>query len=61
MVLDHVTGAHAKRGGETAVDTIDGGDFKALADDRQPHMAGEGTATGAEFNIGHENGLSEGC
>ncbi|WP_170968167.1 hypothetical protein, partial [Halomonas sp. 15WGF] len=34
-------------------DAVDAGDLEALPDDRQPGMAGEGAATGAEFDVGH--------
>ncbi len=40
-------------GGEAAVDTVDAGDLQTLPDDRQSGMAGEGAATGAEFDVGH--------
>ena len=53
VALDHVAGAHAQRGGEAAVDAVDAGDLEALPDDRQPGMAGEGAATGAELDVGH--------
>ncbi|PXX97178.1 hypothetical protein [Halomonas sp. LBP4] len=53
VALDHVAGAHAQRGREAAVDAIDAGDLETLTDDRQPGMAGEGAATGAEFDVRH--------
>ncbi|GAA5178450.1 hypothetical protein GCM10023342_28950 [Modicisalibacter zincidurans] len=36
-----------------AVEAVDAGDLKALPDDRETGMAGEGAATGAEFDVGH--------
>ena len=33
VALDHVTGAHAQRGGEAAVDAVDASDLEALPDD----------------------------
>ena len=53
VALDHVTGAHAQRGGEAAVDAVDASDLEALPDDGQPGVAGEGAATGAELYVGH--------
>lgn len=53
VALDHVAGAHAQRGGEVAIDAVDAGVLKALPNDRQTGMAGEGAATGAEFDVGH--------
>lgn len=53
VALDHVTGAHAQRGGEAAVDAVDASDLEALPDDGQPGVAGEGAATGAELDVGH--------
>lgn len=53
VALDHVAGAHTQRDGEAAVDAVDAGDLDALPDDRQPGMAGEGAATGAELYVGH--------
>lgn len=38
---------------------IDTSNIKALSDDRQPGMAGEGAAIGKEFDVGHENGLGK--
>lgn len=35
------------------IEAIDAGDLEALADERQPGMAGEGAPTGAEFDVGH--------
>nr|WP_289111249.1 hypothetical protein [uncultured Halomonas sp.] len=32
---------------------VGAGDLEALPDDRQPGMAGEGAATGAELDVGH--------
>ena len=53
VALDHIAGTHAQCGGEAAIDAVDAGDLEALPDDRQPGMAGEGAATGAEFDVGH--------
>lgn len=53
VALDHVTGAHAQRGGEAAVDAVNASDLEALPDDGQPGVAGEGAATGAELDVGH--------
>ncbi|MAO49561.1 MAG: hypothetical protein CML16_01605, partial [Pusillimonas sp.] len=38
---------------EAAVDAVDASDLEALPDDGQPGVAGEGAATGAEFDVGH--------
>src|SRR5690554_7682265 len=35
VALDHVTGAHAQRGGEAAVDAVDASDLEALPEDRK--------------------------